>query len=155
MKTAGRPCRDSLSQVWIDGEGQERLRQALWKNSFGKLEGCLGWLLKADSGSGRVHVCEGLADGLHLLKCCCEGDVVAVVCTSLGAKRLRGCGEGLRGFREVVLWPDGDEYGERQGREAGNALRARGLQVRIQSLPAGQDPASTSSERIKRLLGTS
>ena len=152
LQADGRPCRDSLSQVWIDGEGQERVRQAVRKNSFGSLTNHLGWLA---SGQGRVHVCEGLADGLHLLKWCGEGDVVAAACTSLSAKRLVGCAEALRGFQEVVLWPDGDEFGQRQGREAGNALRSRGIQVRIQSLPAGQDPASTSSERIKRLLGTS
>ena len=152
LRANGRPCYDSISQIWTDGEGQQQVRQAVQKNSFGQLANHLGWL-GSGTERGLVHIVKGLADGLHLAQYCRDEDVAACVFTALSAKRVAGVSEALKAYRGVVLWPDGDEFGQRQGRKALNALRARKIRGRIQALPEGLDPADCSADRIKRWVG--
>ena len=110
------------------------------KRTFGPDASAYGllWRKRPDPGPGacHLHVCEGLADGLRILRYALEPAVVAV-CAGTGYGRI----EAGR-FASVTLWPDADEAGVRAARKAAQRWADQGYDVRIKQLAAGHDPAS-------------
>lgn len=110
------------------------------KRTFGPDASAYGLLWRKRPGTGpgacHLHVCEGLADGLRILRYALEPAVVAV-CAGTGYGRI----EAGR-FASVTLWPDSDEAGVRAARKAAQRWADQGYDVRFKKLAAGHDPAS-------------
>lgn len=110
------------------------------KRTFGSDASAYGLLWRkrpgTDAGPCHLHVCEGLADGLRILRYAPEPAVVAV-CAGTGYGRIEvGC------FATVTLWPDADEAGVGAAQKAAQKWADQGYDVRIKQLAAGHDPAS-------------
>ena len=83
-----------------------------------------------------LHICEGLADGLRILRYADEPALVAV-CAGTGYGRI------LPGyFDSITLWPDADEAGAKSANAAAQRWANQGYNVTIKRLPASHDPAS-------------
>ena len=82
-----------------------------------------------------LHICEGLADGLRILRYADEPALVAV-CAGTGYGRIQP-----GHFETITLWPDADEAGARSA-QATQRWADLGYKVSIKRLPAGHDPAS-------------
>ena len=110
------------------------------KRTFGPDASAYGllWRVRPGTGTGacHLHVCEGLADGLRVLRYAPEPAVVAV-CAGTGYGRIEA-----GWFATVTLWPDADEAGVGAAEKAAQRLADQGCDVRIKQLAAGHDPAS-------------
>lgn len=108
------------------------------KRTFGTNASAFGLLARDIDGDQIIdlHVCEGLADGLRVLRYAQEPAVVAV-CAGTGYGKIEP-----GWFGAVTLWPDADEAGMRTARWAAQKWANQGYQVQIRKLPAGHDPAS-------------
>ena len=83
-----------------------------------------------------LHVCEGLADGLRILRYARDPALVAV-CAGTGYARIQpGC------FNAITLWPDADEAGARAANKTAQRWADQGYRVTVKRLAAGHDPAS-------------
>ncbi|MCY4083153.1 MAG: toprim domain-containing protein [Caldilineaceae bacterium] len=83
-----------------------------------------------------LHICEGLADGLRILRYAEEPALVAVCAGTSYARIEPGC------FSQITLWPDADEAGARSAGKAAQRWADQGYRVTIKRLAAGHDPAS-------------
>ena len=83
-----------------------------------------------------LHVCEGLADGLRILRYADEPALVAV-CAGTGYGSIQP-----GHFNSITLWPDADEAGAKPAYEAARHWADLRYNVTIKKLPAGHDPAS-------------
>lgn len=88
------------------------------------------------SAGSHLHVCEGLADGLRILRYATEPALVAV-CAGTSYARIE---PGF--FDTVTLWPDADEPGIRAAGRVAQRWADLGYTVTIKRLAAGHDPAS-------------
>ena len=90
-----------------------------------------------------LHICEGLADGLRILRYADEPALVAV-CAGTGYGRI------LPGhFDSITLWPDADEAGAKSANAAAQRWADQGYAVTIRRLAAGHDPASAPLQEQK------
>ena len=92
-----------------------------------------GDLPTADSA---LHVCEGLADGLRILRYTAGPALVAVCAGTSYARFDPGR------FDPITLWPDADQPGARPAAKAAQRWADRGYTVTVKKLAAGHDPAS-------------
>ena len=83
-----------------------------------------------------LHICEGLADGLRILRYA-TGPALVAVCAGTSYARIQ---PGY--FNATTLWPDADEAGARAASKAAQRWADQGHSVTIKWLPAGRDPAS-------------
>ncbi len=83
-----------------------------------------------------LHICEGLADGLRILRYADEPALVAV-CAGTSYGRIQP-----GHFNAITLWPDADEAGAQPAYAAAQRWADLGYNVTVQKLPAGHDPAS-------------
>ena len=97
-----------------------------------------GLLWRGDlrTAGGALHLCEGLADGLRILRYAAEPALVAV-CAGTGYARIDP-----GRFDPITLWPDADEPGARAATRAAQRWADRGCTVTVKRLAAGDDPAS-------------
>ncbi|MDE0197383.1 MAG: hypothetical protein OXK78_04255 [Caldilineaceae bacterium] len=120
------------AQHWTGDRGDKR--------TFGSDASAYGllWRVRPGTGAGasHLHVCEGLADGLRILRYAPEPAVVAV-CAGTGYGRIEA-----GWFASVTLWPDADDAGVGAARKAAQRWADQGYDVRIKQLAAGHDPAS-------------
>ena len=120
------------AQHWTGDRGDKR--------TFGSDAPAYGLLWRKRPGTGadacHLHVCEGLADGLRILRYASEPAVVAV-CAGTGYGRIEA-----GWFATITLWPDADEAGVGAARKAAQRWADQGYDVRIKQLAAGHDPAS-------------
>lgn len=86
--------------------------------------------------AGALHVCEGLADGLRILRYAAEPALVAVCAGTSYARIDPGR------FDPITLWPDADEPGARPAAKAAQRWADLGYTVTVKRLAAGRDPAS-------------
>ena len=91
-----------------------------------------------------LHICEGLADGLRILRYAPDPALVAVCAGTAYARIAPGY------FNTITLWPDADEPGVRAAEEAGQLWANQGYDIRIMRLPAGHDPASAPLQGKER-----
>ena len=91
-----------------------------------------------------LHICEGLADGLRILRYADEPALVAV-CAGTGYGRIQ---PGY--FNSITLWPDADEAGAKSANAAAQRWADQGYNVTIKRLPAGHDPASAPTTEKRR-----
>ncbi|MDE0200213.1 MAG: toprim domain-containing protein [Caldilineaceae bacterium] len=83
-----------------------------------------------------LHICEGLADGLRILRYA-TGPALVAVCAGTSYARIEpGC------FDSITLWPDADEPGVKSAAKAAQRWADQGCRVSIKRLAAGHDPAS-------------
>ena len=120
------------AQHWTGERGDKR--------TFGSDASAYGllWRIRpgTDAGACHLHVCEGLADGLRILRYAPEPTVVAV-CAGTGYGRIEA-----GWFATVTLWPDADEAGVDAAEKAAQKWADQGYDIRIKQLAAGHDPAS-------------
>lgn len=119
------------AQHWTGGGGDKR--------TFGADASAYGLLWRIRPGTGGVyhlHVCEGLADGLRILRYA-DDPAIAAVCAGTGYGRIEA-----GWFAAVTLWPDADEAGMRAAQQAAQKWADQGYDVQIKQLAAGHDPAS-------------
>ena len=90
-----------------------------------------------------LHICEGLADGLRILRYADEPALVAV-CAGSGYGRIQP-----GHFDSITLWPDADEAGAKAANAAAQRWADRGYNVTIKRLPAGHDPASAPTTEMR------
>ncbi|MCY4091406.1 MAG: hypothetical protein OXF62_11360 [Caldilineaceae bacterium] len=90
-----------------------------------------------------LHVCEGLADGLRILRYADEPALVAV-CAGTGYGRIQP-----GHFNAITLWPDADEAGASSASAAGQRWADQGYNVTVNKLPAGHDPASAPTIEVR------
>ena len=81
-----------------------------------------------------LHVCEGLADGLRILR---YADDPALVAVCAGA-----------GYNSIALWPDADEAGAKPAYEAAQHWADQRYNVTLNKLPDGHDPASAPTTEV-------
>ncbi|MDE0632523.1 MAG: toprim domain-containing protein [Caldilineaceae bacterium] len=86
--------------------------------------------------AGPLHLCEGLADGLRILRYAAEPALVAVCAGTSYARIDPGP------FDPITLWPDADEPGARPAAKAAQRWADLGYTVTVKRLAAGRDPAS-------------
>ena len=89
----------------------------------------------------KLHICEGLADGLRILRYADEPALVAV-CAGTGYGRIEP-----GHFEAVTLWPDADEAGAQPAYAAAQRWADLGYNVTVKWLPPGHDPASAPLDR--------
>ena len=108
------------------------------KRTYGADASAYGLLAREIRGDRpfELHVCEGLADGLRILRYAPEPAVVAV-CAGTGYGKIEP-----GWFDSVALWPDRDEAGMRAALRVAQKWANQGYRVQIKELPAGHDPAS-------------
>ena len=119
------------AQHWTGGLGDKR--------TFGSDASAYGLLWRIQPGTGavfRLHVCEGLADGLRILRYVSDPAVVAV-CAGTSYDQIEA-----GWFASVTLWPDADEPGMQAAQRAAQRWANQGYQIQIKKLPSGHDPAS-------------
>ena len=90
-----------------------------------------------------LHICEGLADGLRILRYADKPTLVAV-CAGTGYGRIQP-----GHFDSITLWPDADEAGTKSANEAAQRWADQGYDVTIKRLPAGHDPASAPTTEMR------
>ena len=83
-----------------------------------------------------LHLCEGLADGLRILRYA-TGPALVAVCAGTAYARVDP-----GGFDSITLWPDADEAGVDAALTAGQRWADLGCTVSVKRLAAGHDPAS-------------
>lgn len=83
-----------------------------------------------------LHICEGLADGLRILRYATDPALVAVCAGTSYARIQPGY------FDTITLWPDADEPGARAANKIAQRWADQGYRVTIKRLAAGHDPAS-------------
>lgn len=83
-----------------------------------------------------LHLCEGLADGLRILRYA-AGPALVAVCAGTSYARIDP-----GRFDPITLWPDADEPGARPAARAAQRWADRGYTVTVKRLAAGRDPAS-------------
>ena len=83
-----------------------------------------------------LHLCEGLADGLRILRYA-TGPALVAVCAGTAYARVDP-----GGFDSITLWPDADEAGVDAALTAGQRWADLGCHVSVKRLAAGHDPAS-------------
>ena len=83
-----------------------------------------------------LHICEGLADGLRILRYATEPALVAVCAGTSYARIQPGY------FNAITLWPDADKAGARAANKTAQRWADQGYNVTIKRLAAGHDPAS-------------
>ena len=83
-----------------------------------------------------LHICEGLADGLRILRYATDPALVAVCAGTSYARIQPGY------FDTITLWPDADEPGARAANKIAQRWADQGYRVTIKRLVAGHDPAS-------------
>ena len=115
------------------------------KPAFGPRSGRYGllWRPGQERLGGVLHVVEGLADGLRVLRFMGEpGDGVAVTAGTAGVRRLAT--EALARWSLVQFWPDMDDKGAglSAARQACHVLELRGLLAEVRMVRKGHDPAS-------------
>ena len=128
--------------VAIDGAGRKALH---WQGKpgdkrtygAGAAYGLL-WRGELQSAAYHLHACEGLADGLRILRYADEPVVIAVC----AGKAYRGLQPAW--FASCTLWPDADDdKALDHARAQAQAWSNTGLtDIHIARLPAGHDPAS-------------
>ena len=119
------------AQHWQGGRGDKRTYGAD-ASAYGLL-----WRIRPDAGAiFELHICEGLADGLRILRYADEPALVAV-CAGTGYGSLQP-----GWFASVTLWPDADEAGIEAAQGAAQKWANQGYSVAIKQLAAGHDPAS-------------
>lgn len=101
------------------------------------------WHGKLRVAAYELHVCEGLADGLRILRYAAEPALVAV-CAGTGYGRIQP-----GHFNAITLWPDADEAGARSASAAGQRWADLGYSVTVKKLPAGHDPASAPTTEVR------
>ena len=118
------------AQHWTGGRGDKR--------TYGADALAYGLLVHEIRGdvATRLHVCEGLADGLRILRYAPDPAVVAV-CAGTGYDRIEA-----GWFASITIHPDADEAGMRAAQQAAQRWANRGYQVQIKKPPPGHDPAS-------------
>ena len=144
FKVLGRAALGSVELVHVDANGEKALDatgkdEPQAKRSFGprvaegrRAASVIGVL----KGATTVHVVEGLADALAVAARTPE-PVVAVGGTG-GYEKLA---PDLAEFREVVIWPDRGDAGERAARLLAGLLAGRGVQVELRRTSA-EDPGA-------------
>ena len=90
-----------------------------------------------------LHICEGLADGLRILRYADEPALVAV-CAGTGYAQIE---PGY--FDSITLWPDADEPGAKAADKVAQRWADQGYNVTIKRLAAGHDPASAPLQEPK------
>ena len=101
------------------------------------------WRGQLQTAAYDLHICEGLADGLRILRYADHPALVAV-CAGTGYGRI------LPGyFDSVTLWPDADEAGAKSANAAAQRWADQGYDVTIKRLPAGHDPASAPTTEMR------
>ena len=90
-----------------------------------------------------LHICEGLADGLRILRYADDPALVAV-CAGTGYARIE---PGY--FDSITLWPDADEPGAKAADKVAQRWADLGYDVTIKRLAAGYDPASAPLQELK------
>ena len=90
-----------------------------------------------------LHICEGLADGLRILRYATEPALVAVCAGTSYARIQPGY------FDTITLWPDADEPGARAANKTAQRWADQGYRVIIKRLAAGHDPASAPLQEPK------
>ena len=83
-----------------------------------------------------LHLCEGLADGLRILRYA-TGPALVAVCAGTAYARVDP-----DGFDSITLWPDADEAGVNAALTAGRRWADLGYHVSVKRLAASHDPAS-------------
>ena len=94
------------------------------------------WRSRIQIAACDLHICEGLADGLRILRYATEPALVAVCAGTSYARIEPGY------FDSLTLWPDADEPGVRSAAKAAQRWADQGYRVTIKRLAAGHDPAS-------------
>ena len=144
---AMRPLDDPTAQprkvqlVAIDSAGRKARHWPDTKNPDKRTYGTglfygLLWRGQLQVAAYELHICEGLADGLRILRYADEPALVAV-CAGTGYGRIQP-----GHFDSITLWPDADEAGAKSANAAGQRWADLGYNVTIKRLPAGHDPAS-------------
>lgn len=83
-----------------------------------------------------LHICEGLADGLRILRYADDPALVAV-CAGTGYGQIE---PGY--FDSITFWPDADEAGAKPANTIAQRWADQGYDVTIKRLAVGHDPAS-------------
>ncbi|MDE0142895.1 MAG: hypothetical protein OXI80_15335 [Caldilineaceae bacterium] len=83
-----------------------------------------------------LHLCEGLADGLRILRYT-AGPALVAVCAGTSYNRIDP-----GPFDPITLWPDADQPGARPAARAAQRWADQGYTVTVKKLAAGHDPAS-------------
>ena len=94
------------------------------------------WRGQLQAAAYDLHICEGLADGLRILRYARDPALVAVCAGTSYARIQPGR------FNATTLWPDADEAGARAASKAAQRWADQGHSVTIKWLAAGRDPAS-------------
>lgn len=138
--------------VAIDAEGckaqhWQHGREKRDKNTYGRDTAALGLLWRPKRRVWEVgdtlHICEGLADGLRILRYVPEPAVVAV----MGGKNYRGIDPSW--FSTLNLWPDRDDTdAEERAMSQAQHWVDQGHSVKIRKTKQGHDPASAPLTRI-------
>lgn len=89
-----------------------------------------------------LHICEGLADGLRILRYA-NGPALVAVCAGTGYSRIE---PGY--FNAITLWPDADEPGTKSAGRTAQRWADQGYHVTIKRLAAGHDPASAPLQEL-------
>ena len=120
------------AQHWTGGRGDKRTYGAD-ASAYGLL-----WRIRPGTGAGacHLHVCEGLADGLRILRYT-DNPAIVAVCAGTGYSRIE-----VGWFRSVTLWPDADGAGLQAAEQAGQRWANLGYEVNLIRLAPGHDPAS-------------
>ena len=133
LDSAGRPALDRPAEIG-----------GLSKRSYGALKGCVGMLHRPDAMPPMrwaiVHVVEGMADGLAVLRDAPEEDAV-MVCG--GASNMAGLPvDGLDAWAEVRVVSDADADGRAAALRLACRLRIEGLRAVAVQPGEGKDYAS-------------
>lgn len=83
-----------------------------------------------------LHLCEGLADGLRILRYT-AGPALVAVCAGTSYARIDP-----GRFDPITLWPDADQPGAKPAARAAQRWADQGYTVTVKKLAAGHDPAS-------------
>lgn len=94
------------------------------------------WRGQLQGAAYHLHICEGLADGLRILRYARDPALVAVCAGTSYARIQPGY------FNATTLWPDADEAGARAANKTAQRWADQGYRVTIKRLAAGRDPAS-------------
>ncbi len=120
---AGDPEPTGVQLIHIAPNGQPRRdRGGLDKRSHGTIGGSVVLMGETLSDAGRIHVAEGVADALAVASR--ENGAVSATGGTAGFARLTRDLSRLR--VPVVIWPDGDEAGQKAASGMKRALQERG-----------------------------
>lgn len=113
------------------------------KRTYGPVRGAC---LLLGTGTDVLHICEGLADGLRILRYC--GGAVACAFGTSGLASSHTW-DGIDRYRTIVLWPDADAGGMAARRSAMNALSRKGIETYTTRLPLAADPADVPPDVLR------